>query len=170
VREAAKQRQRGTQFAGKDESGQVVKNPVPVQIREPVGVPKETIEVRAKAAGTNAAYISEADRLLEEEPEACTSLQSRFNFAARSRRGEAVSSTASITRLFNILCNKRLPEAAAFHSRLAAKMKIPAETSLRLVPIFLSLIVEQAEYKRSAHGGLIEMLLRLQYRIESLAC
>jgi ParB-like nuclease domain len=73
VREAAKQRQREH---GKTAPGRSKENTSDINTTS-VQTPKNTRtrEVRAKAAGTNAAYIAEADRLLEEEPEVFAQVQ-----------------------------------------------------------------------------------------------
>lgn len=90
VREAAKQRQRATQLAGKDQSGKpVTKNSVSLQIDPPNQPHPKTIELRAKAASTNKDYIALADKLLEEEPEVFKQVQTgqkRLSQLRRERR------------------------------------------------------------------------------------
>jgi hypothetical protein len=55
--------------------------------------PTKVREVRAKAAGTNAAYIAEADRLLKEEPEV---------FAQVAGRRKAIESTRELRTLTQV--------------------------------------------------------------------
>ncbi len=76
VREAAKERQKATQFAGKDMQGNPkAKSSVSngTSVSQLIGTPKtetvRTSQFRAKAVGTNREYIDLADKLLREQPE-----------------------------------------------------------------------------------------------------
>ena len=65
VKEAAKERQKATQFGGEPK----IATPAVTEMSPPAEKPKKTRAVRAKAAGTSEGYINLADKLVETRPD-----------------------------------------------------------------------------------------------------